>query len=182
MACGNCGVGADGKPAGCKSNGYCSSSGCNKLGVFDWLTGVPLPHGQQAFDGVEVRFKNTRKAFFRNTTGIVLSPGDLITVDAAPGHDVGMVSLSGELVRAQMARRNVTVDTYELRKVLRKSTQEDIDRWHEARKREDELMLVAREMVRGARLDMKVTDVEMQGDGTKAIVYYTCLLYTSRCV
>ncbi len=173
MACGNCGVGADGKPAGCKSNGYCSSSGCNKLGVFDWLTGVPLPHGQQAFDGVEVRFKNTRKAFFRNTTGILLSPGDLITVDAAPGHDVGMVSLSGELVRAQMARRNVTVDTYELRKVLRKSTQEDIDRWHEARKREDELMLVAREMVRGARLDMKVTDVEMQGDGTKAIVYYT---------
>ena len=173
MACGNCGTGADGKPAGCKSNGFCSTSGCTKLGVFDWLTGVPLPHGQTAFDGVEVRFKNTRKAFFRNTTGIPLAPGDIVTVDAAPGHDVGMVSLSGELVRAQMARRNVTVDTYELRKVLRKSTQEDIDRWHEARKREDESMRVAREMVRGARLDMKVTDVEMQGDGTKAIVYYT---------
>ncbi|MBK8225648.1 MAG: hypothetical protein IPK70_00560 [Flavobacteriales bacterium] len=173
MACGNCGTGADGKPAGCKSNGFCSTSGCNKLGVFDWLTGVPLPHGQTAFDGVEVRFKNTHKTFYRNASGLQLMPGDLVTVDAAPGFDVGMVSLTGELVRAQMARRNVMVETYELRKVLRKSTQEDIDRWHEARKREDETMLAAREMVRDARLDMKVTDVEYQGDGTKATIYYT---------
>lgn len=100
-------------------------------------------------------------------------PGDLVTVDAAPGFDVGMVSLTGELVRAQMARRNVMVETYELRKVLRKSTQEDIDRWHEARKLEEETMLTARQMVREARLDMKVTDVEYQGDGTKATIYYT---------
>lgn len=173
MGCESCSSGKDGKPAGCKSNGYCSNSGCNKLDVFDWLAGVPLAAGQQVFDAVEVRFKNTRKGYFRVPPGMGIQPGDLVTVEASPGHDVGMVSLSGELVRAQMARRNVTVDTYELRKVLRKSTQEDIDRWHEARKREDELMLVAREMVRGARLDMKVTDVEMQGDGTKAIVYYT---------
>ena len=137
MACGNCGTGADGKPAGCKSNGYCSSSGCNKLGVFDWLTGVPLPGGQQPFDGVEVRFKNTRKGFYRNSAGLQLMPGDLVTVDAAPGHDVGMVSLTGELVKAQMQRKNLQGDTYELRKVLRKSTQEDIDRWHAARKLED---------------------------------------------
>lgn len=173
MACGNCGTGAEGKPAGCKSNGYCSTSGCNKLGVFDWLTGVPLPQGQQAFDGVEVRFKNTRKAFFRNASGLQLSPGDLVTVDAAPGHDVGMVSLSGELVRAQMARRGLQGDTYDLRRILRKSTQEDIDRWHEARKQEEPTMLAARQMVRDARLDMKVTDAEFQGDGTKVTIYYT---------
>ncbi len=173
MACAGCGTGADGKPAGCRSNGYCSTSGCNKLDVFDWLTGVPLPGGQQPFDGVEVRFKNTRKGFYRNTSGLQLMPGDLVTVDAAPGHDVGMVSLAGELVRAQMARRNVAVETYELRKVLRKSTQEDIDGWHAARKKEDETLFAARSMVRDARLDMKVTDVEFQGDGTKAIVYYT---------
>lgn len=173
MACGNCGTGADGKPAGCKSNGYCSTSGCNKLGVFDWLTGVPIPGGQQPFDGVEVRFKNTRKNFYRNTGGLQLMPGDLVSVDAAPGHDVGMVSLTGELVRAQMARRNVMVETYELRKVLRKSTQEDIDRWHEARKREEETMLQARQMAREAKLELKVTDVEFQGDGSKAIIYYT---------
>lgn len=174
MACAGCSsVGPDGKPAGCKSNGYCSTSGCNKLGVFDWLTGVPLPGGQQAFDGVEVRFKNTRKAFYRNTSGLQLMPGDLVAVDAAPGHDIGMVSLTGELVRAQMERKKVTGETYDLRKVLRIATQEDIDRWHVARKLEDETMFASRRMVADARLDMKVTDVEYQGDGTKAIVYYT---------
>lgn len=173
MSCVGCSTGADGKPSGCKSNGYCSTSGCNKLGVFDWLTGVPIASGQQPFDGVEVRFKNTRKAFYRNNGNLQLMPGDLVTVDAAPGHDIGMVSLTGELVRAQMERRKVPGDSYELRKVLRKSTQEDIDRWHVARKLEDDTMLKSRTMVRDARLDMKVTDVEYQGDGTKATVYYT---------
>lgn len=173
MSCVGCSTGADGKPSGCKSNGYCSTSGCNKLGVFDWLTGVPIASGQQPFDGVEVRFKNTRKAFYRNNSNLQLMPGDLVTVDAAPGHDIGMVSLTGELVRAQMERRKVPGDSYELRKVLRKSTQEDIDRWHVARKLEDDTMLTSRTMVRDARLDMKVTDVEYQGDGTKATVYYT---------
>ncbi|MEZ4808002.1 MAG: regulatory iron-sulfur-containing complex subunit RicT [Flavobacteriales bacterium] len=173
MACTGCSSGADGKPAGCKSNGYCSSSGCNKLGVFDWLTGMPIPGGQQPFDGVEVRFKNTRKAFYRNTTGLQLTPGDLVVVDAAPGHDVGMVSLTGELVRAQMERKKVSGETYDLRKVLRIAVQEDIDRWHGARKLEDGTMFASRTMVREAGLDMKVTDVEYQGDGTKAIIYYT---------
>jgi len=173
MACGNCGTGADGKPAGCKSNGYCSTSGCNKLDVFDWLTGVPLPSGQTPFDAVEVRFKNTRKSFYRNANALQLNPGDLVTVDAAPGHDVGMVTIAGELVRAQMQRKSSITDTYELRKVLRKSTQEDIDRWHEARKQEDETMFAARGIVQDMRLDMKVTDVEYQADGTKATFYYT---------
>ena len=172
MACTGCSSGADGKPAGCKSNGYCSTSGCNKLGVFDWLTGVALPTGQQPFNGVEVRFKNTRKAFYQDPKGLALVPGDLVTVDAAPGHDVGMVSLTGELVRAQMERRNMSGETFELRKILRRSTQDDIDRWHGARRLEDDTMFAARRMVRDARLDMKVTDVEYQGDGTKAVIYY----------
>lgn len=173
MACGNCGVGADGKPAGCKNNGFCSSSGCNKLDVFDWLAGVPLPSGQTPFDAIEVRFKNTRKSFYRNANALQLMPGDLVTVDAAPGHDVGMVSLTGELVKTQMQRRSSVTDSYELRKILRKSTQEDIDRWHASRKLEDETMHAARKITQEMRLEMKVSDVEYQGDGTKATFYYT---------
>ncbi len=173
MSCSSCAKGADGKPAGCKNNGFCGTSGCNKLDVFDWLTGVPLPGGQTPFDAVEVRFKNTRKSFYRNANALQLNPGDLVTVDAAPGHDVGMVTMAGELVRAQMQRKSSITDTYELRKVLHKSTQEDIDRWHSARKLEDGTMLAARTIVHDLRLDMKVTDVEYQGDGTKATFYYT---------
>lgn len=172
MSCTSCAKGADGKPAGCKNNGYCSTSGCNKLDVFDWLAGVPLPGGQTPFDAVEVRFKGTRKSFYRNAKLLALQPGDLVTVEAASGHDVGMVSLAGELVRAQMQRKNGSTDTYELRKVLRKSTQEDIDTWHTARKHEDETLFAARKICDDARLDMKVSDVEYQGDGTRATFFY----------
>ncbi len=173
MSCTGCAKGSDGKPAGCKSNGYCSSDGCNKLDVFDWLAGVPLPNGQSPFDAVEVRFKSTRKGFYRNANALSLMPGDLVTVEASSGHDVGMVSLAGELVRAQMQRKGGSTDTYELRKVIRKSTQEDIDTWHAARKREDDTLVEARRMCQEARLDMKVSDVEYQGDGHRATFYYT---------
>ncbi|MBK6626853.1 MAG: hypothetical protein IPJ87_14510 [Flavobacteriales bacterium] len=173
MGCASCSSGADGKPAGCKSNGYCSTSGCNKLGVFDWLTGVPLAQGQQPFDAVEVRFKNTRKTFYRCPPSLGVVPGDAVVVEASPGHDVGVVSLSGELVRAQMARKEKEQDTFELRKVIRQATQEDLDRWHAARTLEDETLFATRVIAREARLDMKVTDVEYQGDGTKATFYYT---------
>lgn len=172
MSCTSCAKGADGKPAGCKNNGYCSSSGCNKLDVFDWLAGVPLPGGQTPFDAVEVRFKGARKAFYRNAKLLALQPGDLVTVEAASGYDVGMVSLAGELVRAQMQRKNGSTDTYELRKVLRKTTQEEIDLWHTSRKREDETLFEARKICQAARLDMKVSDVEYQGDGTRATFFY----------
>ena len=173
MGCASCSSGADGKPAGCKSNGYCSTSGCNKLGVFDWLTGVPLPQGQQPFDAVEVRFKNTRKTFHRCPPSLGVVPGDAVVVEAGQGHDIGVVSLTGELVRAQMARKEKEQDTFELRKVIRKATQEDLDRWHAARKLEDETLFATRVIAREARLDMKVTAGEYQGDGTKATFYYT---------
>jgi len=173
MSCTGCAKGSDGKPAGCKSNGYCSTSGCNKLDVFDWLAGVPLPNGRATFDAVEIRFKSTRKAFYRNAYGYSLMPGDLVTVEAASGHDVGMVSLSGELVRAQMQRKDASTDTYGLRKVIRKSSQEDIDTWHAARQREDGTLVEARRICKEARLDMKVSDVEFQGDGSRATFYYT---------
>ncbi|MBK9421946.1 MAG: hypothetical protein IPN44_12995 [Flavobacteriales bacterium] len=172
MSCTSCTKGADGKPAGCKSNGYCSDSGCNKLDVFDWLAGVPLPGGQSPFDAVEVRFKNTRKGFYRNANALSLLPGDIVTVEASSGQDVGVVTIAGELVRAQMQRKGAGTDTYELRKVLRKSTQNDIDTWHASRKLEDETMFAARKICGELRLDMKVSDVEYQGDGTRATFYY----------
>lgn len=173
MSCTSCTKGADGKPAGCKSNGYCSDSGCNKLDVFDWLAGVPLPGGQTPFDAVEIRFKNTRKGFYRNANALSLMPGDLVTVEAANGYDVGVVTISGELVRAQMQHKGAGTDTYALRTVLRKSTQDEIDLWHASRKREDETMFGAREICKALRLDLKVSDVEYQGDGTRATFYYT---------
>ena len=173
MSCDSCSNNKTGKPNGCKSNGYCTTSGCNKLDVFDWLSGVPLAAGQQVFDAVEVRFKNTRKNYYRTPPGIGVNPGDLVTVEASPGHDVGMVSLTGALVRLQMQRKGVGADTFELKKVLRKSTQEDIDKWHTSRKLEDDTMFASRKIVQNAKLDMKVSDVEYQGDGSKATFYYT---------
>ncbi len=173
MACTNCASGKGGTPAGCKNNGHCATGGCNKLPVFDWLTGVPLAGDRAPFDAVEIRFKNTRKAFYRVPAGLQLMPGDLVVVDAAPGHDVGTVTLTGELVRAQMQRKSGHSDTYELRKVLRHCSQEDIDTWHAARKQEDDAMFAARSICSDMRLDMKVSDVEFQGDGTKATFYYT---------
>jgi cell fate regulator YaaT (PSP1 superfamily) len=173
MSCATCSSAKGGSPAGCRNNGHCATGGCNKLPVYSWLTGVPLAAGQQLFDAVEIRFKNTRKGFYRNAEKLTLNPGDAVIVDAAPGHDVGVVSLTGELVRVQMEKKKAGNDTFELRKVLRMATQEDLDRWHAARKLEDETLLAARTIVYGAHLAMKVTDVEYQGDGTKATFYYT---------
>ncbi len=171
MACTNCNSG--GTPAGCKSNGSCGTYGCNNLDVFDWLADVALPMGKQAFDIVEVRFKGTRKTFFRNHKNLQLLPGDVVVVEGSPGHDVGVVSLKGELVRIQMQKKGQKIDNYEIKKILRKATQEDIDQCHEARKLEDSTMLRSREISRELNLNMKISDVEYQGDKTKATFYYT---------
>jgi cell fate regulator YaaT (PSP1 superfamily) len=172
MSCTNCAKGSGGSAA-CGSNGKCGSGGCNKLEVHDWLSGIPLPGGIAPFDAVEVRFKNTRKAFYRNSGRLSLMTGDVVTVEALHGHDLGTVSLAGELVRAQMLRKGAGTDTYTLRKVLRKSSQEEIDAWHAARQREDEVLFSARRMGQEARMDVKLSDVEFQGDGQRATLYCT---------
>ena len=141
--------------------------------MYDWLAGVPLPGGQQVFDAAEVRFKNTRKAFYQAPPSMGLQPGELVVVDAGQGYDLGQVGLTGELARVQMQRKEGSMGTHELRRVLRKAEQEDIDRWHEARAKEDDTLFTGREVVRHSALEMKLTDVEYQGDGTKAIFYYT---------
>ncbi len=117
MSCGNCNTGRGnhnngGIPAGCNDNGSCGTNGgCNKLNVFDWLGNMSLPDGQKPFDMVEIRFKNSRKDFFKNTNTLPLNVGDVVAVEASPGHDIGVVSLTGELVRLQMKKKGVNFDS-----------------------------------------------------------------------
>lgn len=172
MGCSSCSTGKGGLPAGCNNNGACGTCGCgDKMSVFDWLTGIPLPAGQKPFDIVEIRFKNGRKSFFRNSS-LTLYTGDVVVVDMSPGYDVGIVSLTGELVRIQLKKKDVK-DNYELKKVLRKATEEDIEKWQKSRSLEKDTMMGSREIAQQLKLQMKISDVEYQGDGAKAIFYYT---------
>ena len=172
MACSSCSSGG-GTPRGCKNNGTCSSGGCNKLGVFDWLANMQMPSGQTPYDILEIRFKNSRKAFYRNAKNLSLQVGDAIVVEASPGYDVGIVSVVGELARIQVKKKAPSLKPMEVRKIIRIATQEDIDKWSEARSLEREVMFQARTLAVNLGLEMKISDVEYQGDLTKATFYYT---------
>jgi len=172
MACASCSS-ADGSPRGCKSNGTCGTDSCNKLTVFDWLSNMQLPGGQEPFTLVEVRFKNSRKEYFRNEDKLPLKIGDLVATEASSGHDIGQVTLTGELVRFQLKKKKIKEDSEEVLKIYRMATQKDIDKWQTARDREAEVQKRARGMAIFLRLEMKISDVEFQGDGSKATFYYT---------
>ena len=143
--------------------------GCCKLKDFNWLSKIHDP----AFGNYyEVRFKNTRKGFYENTSGQLLKQGDLVVVEAATGHDVGIIPLSGPVVYRQMLRCHSTPGTKEFRKIYRKAKPLDLERWQEAIARENQTMIRARVIAQELNLDMKIGDVEFQGDGSKAIFYY----------
>jgi cell fate regulator YaaT (PSP1 superfamily) len=174
MACNSCSTGIDGQPRGCKNNGTCGTDSCNKLTVFDWLANMSLPNGQDPFIGVEVRFKNGRKHYFKNTENLTLSIGDLVATQANSGHDVGMVTLTGELVRVQMKRKKIDINDEEnVLKIYRKATQKDIDIWSASRDKEEPMKVKARQFAIDLNLKMKISDIEYQGDGSKATFYYT---------
>ncbi|ETN94139.1 Cell fate regulator YaaT, PSP1 superfamily (controls sporulation, competence, biofilm development) [Zhouia amylolytica] len=173
MGCSSCATGKDGLPRGCKNNGTCGTDGCNKLTVFDWLSNMALPAGEERFDCVEVRFKNSRKEYFRNPDNLTLSIGDVVATEAAPGHDVGIVTLTGELVKVQMKKRKVDWNEETLPKVYRKASQKDINIWHDSRDKEPAVQKKSRELALALGLQMKLSDVEFQGDGSKATFYYT---------
>ncbi len=174
MACTNCSTGTkDGTPKGCKNNGTCGTDSCNKLTVFDWLGNMNLPTGEAPFDCVEIRFKNGRKEFYRNTEKLTLSMGDVVATEASPGHDVGIVPLTGELVRIQMKKKGVSLTSPDILKIYRKASQKDIDIWKDARDKEEPMKVKAREIAIALKLQMKISDIEFQGDGSKAIFYYT---------
>src|SRR5574343_136424 len=172
MACTNCSTADGGAPKGCNNNGTCGTDSCNKLSVFDWLSNMTLPGGQAPFDAVEIRFKNGRKEFFRNTEKLTLSIGDIVATEAFTGHDIGIITLTGELVKIQMKKKNENPDK-ELAKIYRKASQKDIDIWTEARNKEEIVRMRAREIAINLKLEMKISDVEFQGDGSKATFYYT---------
>lgn len=173
MACTSCASAADGLPKGCKNNGTCGTDGCNKLTVFDWLGNMALPAEVRPFNVVEVRFKNGRKNYYKNADGVTLSIGDIVATEASPGHDIGQVTLTGELVRVQMKKKRIKEAVDELPKIYRKAGQRDIDIWHKARAREEAIKKESREIAIRLGLQMKISDVEFQGDGSKAIFYYT---------
>ncbi len=173
MACNSCSTGKNGQPKGCRNNGTCGSDSCNKLTVFDWLSNMSLPNGEKPFDWVEVRFKNGRKNYYKNTEDLTLSMGDVVATQAQAGHDVGMVTLTGELVRVQMKRKNVGENPEEIYKVYRKASQKDIDIWQKARDKEEDMKVKARQFAIDLNLQMKISDIEYQGDASKATFYYT---------
>lgn len=173
MSCNSCSTDTNGVPKGCKSNGSCGTGSCDKLTVFDWLSNMTLPSGQAPFNIVEVRFKNGRKHFFKNES-LQLCMGEVVAVEGSPGHDIGTVSLTGELVRIQMKKKGVAIDdSEEVKKIYRKASQRDIEIWERARGKEIETQKRGREILGRLDLKMKLSDVEYQGDGNKATFYYT---------
>jgi len=173
MGCTSCSSGANGQPKGCKNNGTCGSDGCNKLTVFDWLSNMSLPGDQKPFIGVEVRFKNGRKHFYKNSENLSLSIGDIVATEAMSGHDIGIVTLTGELVKVQMKKKSHDETTDDLPKIYRKATQKDIDIWQTVRAKEAEIQKRSREIAIHLGLKMKISDIEYQGDGSKTTFYYT---------
>ncbi|MBI4645300.1 MAG: hypothetical protein HY738_01585 [Bacteroidia bacterium] len=155
-----------------EESGYlvCKDKGCHKLNVFDWMK--DLPETKSITDIVEVRFKNTRKGYYRNINRIQLKTGDIVAVEAAPGHDIGIITTTGALVVHQLKKSGIESSANEFKKIYRKAKPADIEKWKEAMSHEYSTMLRARQIANSLNLEMKIGDVEYQGDKTKAIFYY----------
>lgn len=175
MGCGSCSSSKDGgKPGGCKSNGGCSTGGCNRLNVHDWLLNLPFSDPESSCKVIEVSFKQgSRKEFYRNTTLQYFDKGDYVTVEGVSGFDVGEVSLTGELVRLQMKKKGVDEFGAEMKKILRRSSERDIETFHISKGREKEILARSRAIARQLNVNMKLSEVEIQADGKKGTFFYT---------
>lgn len=152
--------------------GFCAK-GCGRsdkqLNTYDYLAGVP--GNEEQSDLVEVQFKHTRKGYYRNDNRIPLQKGDMVAVEASPGHDIGVVTLTGQLVPLQMKKANLKPGT-EIKRIYRKARPVDLEKYEEAKSREQDTMIRSRQIANELDLKMKIGDVEYQGDGNKAIFYY----------
>ena len=171
MGCGSCGTG---KPNGCKSNGGCSTGSCNRMNVYDWLANLPFSDPESSCKVIEVSFKQgSRKEFYRNNTLQYFEKGDYVTIEGVSGFDVGEVSLTGELVRLQKKKKGVDEYNVDMKRVLRRSTEKDVELFHQNKAREPEALMRSRAISRQLNLLMKLSEVEFQADGRKATFFYT---------
>jgi cell fate regulator YaaT (PSP1 superfamily) len=170
MGCTSCGTG---KPNGCKSNGGCSTGGCNRLNVYDWLADLPIDDLENACKVLEVSFnQGSRKDFYRNNTANIFTKGDIIAVEGVSGFDVGTVNLTGELVRLQLKKKKLDENSSDFKKVLRLATDHDIAKWKETKLREKQVLIRSRAIARQLKVDLKMSEVEIQADARKATFYY----------
>jgi len=173
MGCLGCSVGIEnGKPKGCRSNGGCDTGGCNRMNTYDWISTMDI-EDTDPFDLVEVSFKNgSRKGFYKNEGNQKAITGDMVVVETGTGYDIGRVSLSGELVRLQMRKKKVDEESV-MYGIIRLANERDMERLNEARTQENKTMVRSRAIARTLGLEMKIGDVEYQGDKRKATFYYT---------
>ena len=172
MGCTNCGT-DNGKPSGCKSNGGCSSGGCNRLNVHDWLANLPVSDAESDCRVVEISFSNgSRKDFYRNSTTYIFEKGDMVSVEGVSGFDVGEISLTGEIVRLQMKKKNIEEHNPDMKKLLRRASDRDLDMLQQNKSREKEALIRSRAIARQLKLEMKMSQVEIQADGRKATFFY----------
>ena len=170
MGCGSCGTGT---PNGCKSNGSCGTGSCNRMNTHDWLMNLPIANSDDVCRVIEVSFnQGSRKDFFRNGTLQHFEKGELITVEGVAGFDVGDVSLTGEIVRLQMKKKGVDEFNPEMKKVLRRATDRDLDIQKQNKAREKNAVIRSRAIARQLNLNMKISQVEIQADGKKATFFY----------
>lgn len=170
MGCSSCGTGT---PNGCKSNGSCGSGGCNRLNVHDWLLNLPFADPESICKVIELSFNNgSRKDFYRNNTLQWFEKGELVTIEGVSGFDVGEVTLNGEMVRLQMKKKGVDEFNPEMKRVLRRATEKDVEVMLQNKAREKEAVIRARAITRQLKLDMKMSEVEIQADGRKATFFY----------
>lgn len=173
MGCSSCGTSGGCAPKGCKSNGNCNTGGCNKLNVYDWLCDMELPTSFKPFNIIEVRFKGSRKEFYRNEDNFELFTGDPVVVQRETGSDIGFVSLKGELVRLQLKKYNVDPDGPQVFKIVRKASERDVERYDDLKAKEASFLEKARTVAMSLGLKMKLSDIEVQADGKKVVFFYT---------
>jgi cell fate regulator YaaT (PSP1 superfamily) len=173
MGCGSCGTSKNGAPSGCNSHGNCASGGCNRMNVHDWLANLPFADPESNCKIVEVSFNNgSRKDFFKNTSTNYYEKGDMIAVEGVNGFDVGMVNLTGELVRIQMKKRNVDEQSPDIKRILRRATDTDLAKLKETKAKEAHMLIRSRAIARQLKLELKMAEVEIQADGRKATYFY----------